>query len=560
MANTLNHKQSSVAGKVPTTTDLALGELAINTTDGKLYLKKNVSGTESIVDLSPVTSVAGKTGVVTLAKGDVGLGNVDNTADASKPISTATQTALDAKQPLDADLAAIAALAGTSGFLTKTAANTWSLDTTAYTANTGTVTSVAVTVPTGLSVSGTPITSSGTLAISLAAGYSIPTTSSQTNWDTAFTDRNNWDGGATGLTAATGRTSLGGSTVGQNVFTLTNPSAVTFPRFNADNTVSALDAASFRTAIGVSSSSGTVTSVGGTGTVSGLSLSGTVTSSGNLTLSGTLAVTPSNFASQTANWILAAPNGLAGVPTFRALVAADVPTLNQNTTGSSGSCTGNAASASSVPWSGVTSTPTTLAGYGITDGGGGFPAGTVMLFVQTAAPTGWTKSTTHNNKALRVVSGTAGSGGTSAFTTAFASRTPAGSVSSSFSSGSAASTTATGSISVSGGSVSATTLTTTQIPSHNHGYSTNWGSNYNSGQTVNNGTSAASSGTGTLFTASIGSSGGGTSHTHGFTNPSASFTGTAHTHTVSGSVSSSFSGTAMDFAVQYVDVIIATKN
>ena len=47
-----------------------------------------------------VTSVAGKTGVVTLVKGDVGLGNVDNTSDANKPISTATQTALDLKANL----------------------------------------------------------------------------------------------------------------------------------------------------------------------------------------------------------------------------------------------------------------------------------------------------------------------------------------------------------------------------------------------------------------------------------------------------------------------------
>ena len=46
----------------------------------------------------PVTSVAGKTGAVTLAASDVGLGNVDNTSDANKPISTATKTALDGKQ------------------------------------------------------------------------------------------------------------------------------------------------------------------------------------------------------------------------------------------------------------------------------------------------------------------------------------------------------------------------------------------------------------------------------------------------------------------------------
>lgn len=46
---------------------------------------------------APVQSVAGRTGAVTLAKGDVGLGSVDNTADSAKPVSTATQTALDGK-------------------------------------------------------------------------------------------------------------------------------------------------------------------------------------------------------------------------------------------------------------------------------------------------------------------------------------------------------------------------------------------------------------------------------------------------------------------------------
>lgn len=46
---------------------------------------------------APVSSVAGKTGAVTLTKADVGLGSVDNTADADKPISTATQTALNTK-------------------------------------------------------------------------------------------------------------------------------------------------------------------------------------------------------------------------------------------------------------------------------------------------------------------------------------------------------------------------------------------------------------------------------------------------------------------------------
>ena len=204
----------------------------------------------------------------------------------------------------------------------------------------GTVTSVSMTVPTGLSVSGSPITTVGTLAVSYTAGYSIPTTAKQSQWDTAYSERLQWDGGSTNLVAATGRTSLGATTVGGNFFTLPNPSAITFVQINADNTITTMDAPTFRAAIGAGTGGGSVTSVSGTGTVSGLTLTGTVTTSGSLTLGGTLAVTPSDFASQSANTFLAAPNGSAGVPTFRAIVAADVPTLNQNTTGTAANVTG----------------------------------------------------------------------------------------------------------------------------------------------------------------------------------------------------------------------------
>ena len=51
MSNTIKIKRSSVAGKSPTTSQLSLGELAVNTTDGKVYLKKEVSGVSSIVEL-----------------------------------------------------------------------------------------------------------------------------------------------------------------------------------------------------------------------------------------------------------------------------------------------------------------------------------------------------------------------------------------------------------------------------------------------------------------------------------------------------------------------------
>lgn len=58
---------------------------------------------------------------------------------------------------------------------------------------TGTVTSVGMTVPTGFAVSGSPITGAGTLALSFASGYSLPTTAKQSNWDTAYTNSHTHD-------------------------------------------------------------------------------------------------------------------------------------------------------------------------------------------------------------------------------------------------------------------------------------------------------------------------------------------------------------------------------
>jgi hypothetical protein len=175
---------------------------------------------------------------------------------------------------------------GTSGQVLTSAGTgatpTWTTPTT------GTVTSVAAAAGTGISVSGSPITTSGTITITNTAPDQVVSLT------------------GAGTTAVTG----------------------TYPNF----TITSNDAFT-----------GTVTSVGGTGTVSGLTLTGTVTTSGNLTLGGTLAVTPSDFASQSANTVLAAPDGSAGTPTFRALVAADVPTLNQNTTGTAANVTGTVA-------------------------------------------------------------------------------------------------------------------------------------------------------------------------------------------------------------------------
>jgi len=107
-----------------------------------------------------------------------------------------------------------------------------------------------------------PIYPEAGIALSTGTTWTTSITNNSTNWNTAYTDRLKWDGGSTGLVAATGRTSLGGTTIGQSMFTLTNPSAITFPRFNADNTVDARSAANFRSDIGA----GTVTTVTASGT------------------------------------------------------------------------------------------------------------------------------------------------------------------------------------------------------------------------------------------------------------------------------------------------------
>lgn len=72
MPNTIQHKRSSEIGKVPTTAQLSLGEVAINTNDGKIYIKKNVGGIESIVLVNAVSSVNSQTGDVTLNYASVG--------------------------------------------------------------------------------------------------------------------------------------------------------------------------------------------------------------------------------------------------------------------------------------------------------------------------------------------------------------------------------------------------------------------------------------------------------------------------------------------------------
>lgn len=190
-----------------------------------------------------------------------------------------------------------------------------------------------------------------------------------------------------------------------------------------------------------------------------------------------------------------------------------------------------------------------------------FPTGTLMLFVQTNAPTGWTKFTGHNDKTLRVVAGTTSAGGSSTFSSVFSARTltvsnlPAHAHiipthTHTFSATSDAEST-DHTHSVSG--------TTSSDGAHTHTISP--------ATVVVTGASTTSAGGGpTLTTASTSMSSAG-AHTHTWSGTS-SGRSASHTHAVNGTTAanaagdtgSAGSGSAIDFSVQYVDVIIATKD
>jgi hypothetical protein len=179
------------------------------------------SGLTSIPNSALTNSAITINGTSTSLGGSISVGTVTSVTGTSPVVSSGGATPA---------ISMPAATTSVNGYLTSTDWNTFNNK-----SNTnGTVTSVAATAGTGISVSGSPITTSGTLTITNTAP-------DQT----------------VALTAGTGISTTG-----------------TYPNFTITNTAP--------------SSGGTVTSVSGTGTVNGISLSGTVTSSGNLTLGGTL--------------------------------------------------------------------------------------------------------------------------------------------------------------------------------------------------------------------------------------------------------------------------------
>lgn len=170
------------------------------------------------------------------------------------------------------------------------------------------------------------------------------------------------------------------------------------------------------------------------------------------------------------------------------------------------------------------------------------PAGTIMTFQQSSAPTGFTKVTTYNDYAMRIVSGSAGSGGNVAFSTAFASQSVSG-------------------------TVGATTLTTSQIPPASVSVSvtdpghTHWisGASYDDGNFSGHGGNTqdwglyADAGSYTTYDQN---------HSYGRYSLSGT-TGITASGTVSGGNGShthTFTGTSINLAVNYLDFILAQAN
>lgn len=199
---------SSGGDVVGTSKTQTLTNKTISSANNTLTVQSSdVSGLSTLLDAKANLAAPTFTGNVVLPSTTT-IGSVDSTElGYLNGVTSAIQTQLDAKQASDSDLTALAGLS-TTGIVVRTGAGTAATRTLVQGSGititnadgvsgnitiaatggggSGTVTSVGMTVPTGLSVSGSPVTTSGTLAVSLASGYSIPTTTKQTNWDTAY--------------------------------------------------------------------------------------------------------------------------------------------------------------------------------------------------------------------------------------------------------------------------------------------------------------------------------------------------------------------------------------
>jgi hypothetical protein len=350
-------KKSSVAGKVPVTSlldpanGLEYGELALNYADGKLYFKNSsnvITSFSSGNDLSAildrrlytVTTAGSNTlsvnyvvGFIDVFVNGVKLNNTEFTATSGATVVIPDLAVNDEVQLVGYLKFSLAGLTISGSGL-------------AFDVNAGLLTINSATTATA-----------NTLALRDGSGNLTATNLSGTNTgDNAVNSL--YSGLVTNATHtgdATGSTALTLATVNTNVGAFGSATNIPVVTVNAKGLVTAVSTVAVSIPSGAITITGDVTGSGTTGSSTTLTLA-TVNSNigtwNNVTVNAKglvtggsntaylTAVTPSNFSSQTANTVLAAPNGSAGAPTFRAIVGADIPTLNQNTTGSAATITG----------------------------------------------------------------------------------------------------------------------------------------------------------------------------------------------------------------------------
>lgn len=308
----------------------ATGTWAISVTGNAATVTNGVVTTGSYSDPSWITAlagakivgdIAGNAGTVTNGVYTTDVGTVTNTMLAGSiandklvnsaitingtptslggSVSVGTITEVSGTAPISSTGGTTPAIsisqssASTDGYLSSTDWNTFN----SKTSNTGTVTSVAATAGTGISVSGSPITTSGTLTItntapdqvvSLTGAGTTAVTGTYPNF--TITSDDQFDGTVTSVAASAGTgISVSGSPItSSGTITITNTAPDQVVSLTGAGTTAITGTYPNFTITSDDQFDGTVTSVSGTGSVNGITLSGTVTESGNLTLGGTL--------------------------------------------------------------------------------------------------------------------------------------------------------------------------------------------------------------------------------------------------------------------------------
>jgi len=356
--DTLIPSQTGNSGKFLTTNGTATSWAAVSG-----------SGTVTSVSVTPANGFSGTVANATIAPA-ISIGtSVTGVLKGNGTAISAATAGTDYQSPITLTTT------GTSGAATFVG-NTLNIPQYTGSGGSGTVTSVAATVPAFLSVTGSPITTSGTLAIDLS-GTALPIANGGTGATTrqdaidalagAVTSGSYLRGNGTDVVMAAIQAAdvptLNQNTTGSaatlttgRTIAITGDLAYTSPSFDGSANVTAAgtlatvnaNVGAFTNASVTVNAKGLITAASsGTAPVTSVTGTSPVASSGGATPAISLAAsygdTQNPYASKTANFMLAAPNGSAGVPTFRAMVAADVPTLNQNTTGTASNVTGTVA-------------------------------------------------------------------------------------------------------------------------------------------------------------------------------------------------------------------------